>query len=74
MVRGHQELEDPDNPVSSRELAGSLVMTGLTLVAFLLAAFVPGVHFYALLLLLLSPIVLRVWARLPQPDRGGGAG
>ena len=66
LVRGHQELEDPDNPVSSRELAGSLVMTGLTLVAFLLAAFVPGVHFYALLLLLLSPIVLRVWARRPE--------
>ena len=63
MIRGHQEIEDPDNPVSSRELTGSLVMTGLTVVAFLLAAFVPGVNFWALLLLLLSPITIRLWDR-----------
>lgn len=66
MIRGHQELEDPANPVSSRELTGSLLLTGLTLVAFLLAAFVPGVHFYALFLLLLAPISLRVWGRRPE--------
>jgi uncharacterized membrane protein len=61
MIHGHQELEDPDNPISTRELTGSFVLTGLTLVAFLLAAFVPGVGFYALLLLLLSPALMRVW-------------
>ncbi len=38
-------------------------LTGVTLVAFLLAALVTGVHFYALLLVLLSPVVLRVWDR-----------
>ena len=66
LIHGHKEIENPDNPVRSRELAGSLGLTGLTLVAFILAAFVPGVGFYALLLLLLSPITLRVWDRLPQ--------
>ena len=63
MIHGHPELEKPDNPVSDRELTSSLVLTGLTLVAFLLAALVPGVNFYALFLLLLSPIMWRVWDR-----------
>jgi hypothetical protein len=61
MVHGHKDLERADNPVSKREVTGSLVLTGLTLVAFLLATFVPGVGFYALLLLLISPVVMRVW-------------
>ena len=63
LIRGHKELEKPDNPVRQGELVGSLLLTGLTVVAFVLAAFVPGVNFYALLLLLLSPIVMRVWKR-----------
>jgi TMEM175 potassium channel family protein len=63
MIHGHKELEKPDNPVSSGELVGSLMLTGLTVVAFLLAAFVPGVNFYALLLLLLSPILMPIWRR-----------
>jgi uncharacterized membrane protein len=61
MIHGHKDLEKAENPVSKREVTGSLVLTGLTLVAFLLAAFVPGVGFYALLLLLISPVVMRVW-------------
>ncbi|TCC33989.1 TMEM175 family protein [Kribbella speibonae] len=61
MVHGHKELESPDNPVGKRELVSSLLLTGLTLLAFLLASLVPGVNFYAMLLLLLSPIFMRVW-------------
>lgn len=61
MIRRHQEIEKPDNPVSKRELTGSLLMTGLNLVAFLLAALIPSVGFYAMFLLLLSPVVMRVW-------------
>jgi uncharacterized membrane protein len=61
MVSGHEVLEKPDNPVSKQELVGSLLLTGLTLVAFLLASLVPGVNFYALLLLVLSPILMRLW-------------
>lgn len=63
MIHGHQELENPDNPVSREGLVGSLILTGLTVVAFLLAALVPGVNFYALLLLLLSPILMPVWRK-----------
>lgn len=59
MIKGHAEIENPDDPVSSRELKNSFVLTGLTALAFILAAFVPGVRFYALLLLLLSPLVMR---------------
>jgi uncharacterized membrane protein len=68
MVRGHKELETPDNPVSQQELAGSLLLTGLTVVAFLLAALVPGVTFNAMFLLLLSPISMRIW-RATHPER-----
>jgi hypothetical protein len=39
------------------------MLTGLTAVAFILAAFVPGVRFYALLLLLVSPVLMRIWKR-----------
>ncbi|WP_165952572.1 TMEM175 family protein [Kribbella albertanoniae] len=67
MIRGHQEIENPDDPVSRRELDNSLVLTGLTLLAFLLATFVPGVRFYALLLLLLSPFVMRAWDLVRRP-------
>ncbi|TDO56049.1 putative membrane protein [Kribbella sp. VKM Ac-2571] len=61
MVRGHKELESPDNPIGQQELVGSLLLTGLTVLAYLLASLVPGVNFYAMLLLLLSPIFMRVW-------------
>ncbi|WP_272949130.1 hypothetical protein [Kribbella pittospori] len=33
----------------------------MTLIAFLLVILVPGVKFHALLLLILSPVVLRGW-------------
>nr|WP_272954713.1 TMEM175 family protein [Kribbella sandramycini] len=64
LIKGHRELENPEDPVSTRELRNSIVLTGLTLLAFLLAAFVPGVTFYALLLLLLSPVLMRVLDRV----------
>ncbi|MET7283229.1 TMEM175 family protein [Kribbella sp. NPDC005582] len=64
MVHGHDKLENPANPVSARELTNSYLLTGLTLLAFLLAALVPGVTFYALLLLTLSPLVMRLVERV----------
>ncbi|HZX02441.1 TMEM175 family protein [Kribbella sp.] len=75
LVRGHQELENPDDPVGKRELIGSLLLTGLTAVAFLLASFVPGVNFYAMFLLVLAPITMRVWRamRPEQPRTRTGA-
>jgi uncharacterized membrane protein len=68
MVRGHKELEDPEDPVGREELISSLLLTGFTVVAFLLAAFVPGVAFNALFLLVLTPIVMRLW-RLSQRQK-----
>lgn len=64
MIRGHETLEDPADPITGRELQHSYLMTGLTLLAFLLAAFVPGVTFYALFLLTLSPLLMRVMDRV----------
>lgn len=60
LVRNHQELERPDNPVARSEVSGSLTFSGLTLVAFLLAVLIPGVHFYALFVLFLSPVIARL--------------
>jgi uncharacterized membrane protein len=60
LVHGHKELEDPEDPVGQSELVSSLWLTGLTLVAFVLAAFVPGVAFNAMFLLVLTPVVMQV--------------
>ncbi|MGZ0152192.1 TMEM175 family protein [Kribbella sp. WER1] len=68
LIRGHKELEAPGNPVGRREIVGSLVLTGFTLLAFLLGSLVPGVNFYALLLLLLPTIVMRIW-RIRHPEQ-----
>jgi len=64
LIHHDRALEDPENPVNPRELRNSVVLTGLTVAAFILAAFVPGVRFYALLLLMLSPLLMRVFDRL----------
>lgn len=66
LIRGHKELERDDNPVSRREVFGSVVFSVLGLVAFLLAALVPGVNFYALFVLFLAPICVRIWSRRQQ--------
>ncbi|WP_238161812.1 TMEM175 family protein [Kribbella antibiotica] len=64
LIQGHPQLENAEDPISRRELNNSFLLTGLTLIAFLLAAFVPGITFYAMLLLLLSPVLMRIWDRL----------
>jgi uncharacterized membrane protein len=63
LIRNHQELEQSDNPVTAPELAGSVTATALLAVAFALAALVPGVAFYALLLLFLSPLIATIWEK-----------
>ena len=63
LIRGHKELEREDNPVTRREVVGSITFSGLGLLAFLLAALVPGVDFYALFVLFLAPLSARVWSR-----------
>jgi uncharacterized membrane protein len=63
LIRGHKELEQEQNPVTRREVAGAITFSGLGLVAFLLAALVPGVNFYALFVLFLTAVVVKVWSR-----------
>jgi uncharacterized membrane protein len=63
MVRNHPELERTDNPVTTDEVSVTLIIFGLTLLAFLLATLIPGVEFYALLLLLLSPVISQIRKR-----------
>jgi uncharacterized membrane protein len=64
LIRNHPELERPDNPVTERGLIGSLATTGLFVVAFVLAALVPGVNFYALFVLFLTPLIIRLIVRI----------
>jgi uncharacterized membrane protein len=63
LIRNHEELEQADNPVTAGELAGSITVTALLALAFALAALVPGVSFYALLLLFLSPLSATIWEK-----------
>jgi uncharacterized membrane protein len=63
MIRRHPNLEDQDNPVTRGELINSIVTAGLFALAFVLAALVPHVGFYALFLLFLTPVISRTLAR-----------
>jgi uncharacterized membrane protein len=69
LIRNHRELEREENPVTQRELVGSVVFSALGLVAFLLAALVPGVDFYALFVLLLAPVFARIWLRRQRAQK-----
>lgn len=63
LIRGHKELEQEANPVTNREVVGSVTFSVLGVVAFLLAALVPGVDFYALFVLFLATVIVNVWER-----------
>jgi uncharacterized membrane protein len=63
LIRDHKELERDDNAVTQQEVFGSVVFSALGVVAFLLAALVPGVNFYALFVLFLAPLSARVWSK-----------
>jgi uncharacterized membrane protein len=63
LIRDHKELEQEGNPVTDHEVVGAIVFSVLVVIAFLLAAFVPGVDFYALFLLFLGPVVTRLVER-----------
>ena len=53
-VRGDHRLEASANPIASTNVAASASTTLLFVVAFVLGTFVPGVTYWALLVLLLS--------------------
>jgi TMEM175 potassium channel family protein len=54
LIRGHEELEQESDPVTRADVIGAANFAVLSAIAFVLAAFVPGVRFYALLLLILT--------------------
>jgi uncharacterized membrane protein len=57
--------------IRGRLVAGAGSATGLLVVALLLTVLVPAVGYGSLLLLLLSPLVERLWRRLRPDDRTG---
>jgi uncharacterized membrane protein len=61
LVRGNPQLETAENPITSKYVVSTVTATVLFAVAFALAVLVPGVNYYALLLLLLVPTVTRIW-------------
>ncbi len=64
IVRRHPRTWEPDDPPTSRELAGAVATAVLFATALLLAVAIPGVGYYAMLLLLLTPAVERAAYRL----------
>jgi uncharacterized membrane protein len=60
LIRNHPEIENPDDPITRGALINSVVTAALFGLAFVLAAFVPGVRFYALFLLFLTPAISRL--------------
>lgn len=62
VIRNHAEIENPDNPVTRHLVVNSVVTSGLFALALLLAL-IPGVRFYALFALFLTPAISRLILR-----------
>ncbi|GHF49826.1 putative membrane protein [Amycolatopsis bartoniae] len=60
LVHGNEKLAHDPSRISRRSLINSVGSVGVLVVAFVLAAFVPGVQYYVLLLLLVPPQVARL--------------
>lgn len=70
-VRGNPQLEASANPIETKGVQGSTVTTVLFALAFIFGTFVPGVNYWALLLLLLSGPVGVLLDRRTAPARDG---
>jgi uncharacterized membrane protein len=62
LVRGHKELEVDDNPITDREIVGSISFAACAVVAFLLSL-VPGVRLYGLLALIPGGTIAKLVSR-----------
>jgi uncharacterized membrane protein len=62
-LRRHPHLMDVDNPAQAEATTSMVVACGLFALALLLALVVPGLGYWALLALLLNPLLDRVLAR-----------
>ncbi|ALG08838.1 hypothetical protein AOZ06_19690 [Kibdelosporangium phytohabitans] len=63
LIHRDPDIQDPENPLDDQYLASGVATTVLIVVALVLALAVPGVNYFSLLLLLLTPVVVRVWNR-----------
>jgi uncharacterized membrane protein len=68
IVRGTPELAKIHPGVSDQQRFASVFNTVILVVAFALVALVPGVGYFALLLLVLTPVVSRLRYRRPLAD------
>jgi uncharacterized membrane protein len=64
IVRADPGLAKDGESVSERQRLAAVVVTGILAVALVLAAAVPRVGYFALLLLMLSYPILWIWGRL----------
>jgi len=62
-LRRHPELVDPDDPLSPQGLRGLVLVSALFALALLLAVIVPGLGYWALLVLMLTPVLDRIGCR-----------
>jgi TMEM175 potassium channel family protein len=69
IIHRNPGIQRPDNPLDRRYVARTLVATGLIAAGFVVALVVPRVTYFPLLLLLLSPLVMKVWTRLAATSR-----
>jgi uncharacterized membrane protein len=67
VIRGDKTLESQDNPVSARTIAGIGATAALFTVAFVVGVLIPGIHYWALLVLVISgpssALILRLMGR-----------
>ncbi len=64
LVRGDRRLQSTENPLGSDALGGISASATLFVVAFLLGVLVPGMNYWALLVLFFSGLLGTVYARL----------
>ncbi len=64
LVRGDRRLQSTENPLGSDALGGISASVTLFVVAFLLGVLVPGMNYWALLVLFFSGLLGTVYARL----------
>ncbi|MCD0452404.1 DUF1211 domain-containing protein [Actinocorallia sp. API 0066] len=67
IIRATPGIARPDHPLSRYDVLSSATATGLLALALLLSSTVPGVTYLALLLLFLSPLVMRSVFRESEP-------
>nr|WP_042191751.1 TMEM175 family protein [Kibdelosporangium sp. MJ126-NF4]CEL20269.1 Integral membrane protein [Kibdelosporangium sp. MJ126-NF4]CTQ97495.1 Integral membrane protein [Kibdelosporangium sp. MJ126-NF4] len=64
LIHRNPDIQDAENPLHRKDVISTVSTTGLIVVALIVAMLLPRVNYYALLLLLLTPVVTRLWAKV----------